>query len=181
MTEHGKMISLLPSHLQEDRNINIILRVFGQVLEEVQAIMLQVALIGDTDSTGNFLDETGKIVDEYRQGENDEDFRNRIVTKIIRMISKGNIETINGLGRSLLKENFIGILENWSVGDTNKSGNLTLIYDFTNVDKNPINLFKPSLAGGVGLDTKLQIYTPIFDMYEYGVTNLVQFPMLIDQ
>lgn len=174
------MINLLPSHLQDGENINIILRVLGQLLEEVKEIINQVAMIGDTNSTDNLLDETGKIVNEYRQGENDEDFRNRIVTKIVRMISKGDIETINELGRSLLGSNYVGIFETWTVGENNKSGNLTLIYNFSNVEKNPIKLFKPSLAGGIGLDTKIQIHVPIFDFYEYGVTNLATTPLLID-
>jgi hypothetical protein len=102
-----------------------------------------------------------------------------IASKIIANISGGDIETINGLGRTLLGDNFVGIMEKWNRAIDPEPAAITLIYDYTNVTENPVSTFKTVLAGGVSLDTALQIYVPVMGMYDPSVTNLAQFPILI--
>ena len=180
MTSFEKMIDLLPYHLQNEVNNRIVLKIFAQIVDEVQEIIDQVSLINNVDAKGILLDYTGQIVNEKRNGETDEDYRQRIITKIIRMISQGDIETINGLGRVLLGQNYVGIFERWSYPKDPKNAAMMLVYNFSDVRKNPVSMFKTALAAGVNLDTRLQVYTYMFDFYEYGITNLAQFPMLIN-
>lgn len=174
-----KMLDRLPYHLQGGPNINIILKVFSQVLWEFYQIQLQVSSIGDVNSTGILLDKTGELVNELRNGDDDEVYRERIITKIIRNFSKGDVETLNGLGRTLLGSNYIGIFEKWNYETEKQEAALALVYDFSNVLRNPTSIIKTAVAGGVNLDSKIQIYAPMFDYFEYGVTNLAQFPVNI--
>lgn len=175
-----KMIDLLPYHLQQGENINKILKVFSAILDECTEITEQIQDIGNIDSNGDILDYTGSIVSVYRNGDTDDNFRDRIKTKIVRNFSKGDIETINGLGNVLLGDNYVGVIENHSLPEKNEKVGLTLVYNFTNVEKNPTSIMKTAVAGGVGLDTKLQVYNYVTGLYEYGVTNLTQFPTLIN-
>lgn len=175
-----KMLDLLPYHLQRGENTKIILGVFAKILEEADEITQQIQQIGDVESSGILLDYTGSIVSEFRNGDIDDRFRERIKTKIVRNISKGEIETINGLGRVLLGDNYVGVIENHNLPGSTERVGLTLMYNYSNVQKNPADIIETALAGGVGLDTKLQVYDYAFDTFEEGVTNLTQFPTLIN-
>ncbi len=124
------------------------------------------------------LNKTGEIVNEYRNGESDELFRQRIITKIISNISGGDIETINGVGRILLSDNYVGVIEKHNRGIDKEPAALTLVYDFTNISQPPIAPFKTVIAGGISLDTAIQIYAPVMDMYDPSTTNLAQFAFL---
>lgn len=178
MINEQKVIELLPYHLQSGENTLKYLKAFIRLQNEILELIEDIGMIGDVESEGVALDLTGMIVNEYRNGETDTDFRVRIKSKIISSISGGEIETLNGFARILLKDAFVGIVEGYSLTPP-KPASLTLVYNASLVDFDPLNAFKTVMAGGVSLDTSLQIYVPVFDFYDPSVTNLVQIPILV--
>lgn len=181
MSFYEEMIELLPYHLQNGENVNKIFKVLGKQLEDAERAFIQIQMIYDIiNATDGILDQTGKIVGEYRQGENDTLFKNRILTKMVRITTSGNIETINNLGRTLLGDNFLRVFERWNYSPAKEPAAMTLVYNYSNVESNPIELMKSAVAGGVNLDTKLQIWQPMMGFFEPGITNLHQQAVLIE-
>lgn len=181
MNFYEEMIDLLPYHLQGGENVNKIFKVLGKQLEDVEKAFTQIQLIYDVvNAHDGILDQAGKVVGEYRRGESDDLFKDRILTKIVRITTSGNIETINNLGRTLLGDNFIKVFERWNYSPAKEPASMTLVYNYTDVTRSPLDLMKSAVAGGINLDTKLQIYQPMMGFFKPGVTNLHQQAVLIE-
>lgn len=173
------MLEALPSHLSNGENIKKIMKVYAEIFEEIREILAQVEGIGNVESEGVILDLTGQIVGELRQGDNDTIFRNRIKTKMVRLISNGDLETLNGLGRTLLGVNFIAVLERFNADVDAEPAALTLVYNFTQVQDNPTDLFKTAVIGGVSVDNRVQVYVPITGFFTPGLQNITQVTALV--
>lgn len=143
---YEKMIDLMPYHLQDGPNINIVLKVFGRLLMEIMELNSDIESIGDIDSKGILLDETGIIVGEKRQGLNDFDFRNNIRFKLMSAFSDGSIEDLNEAMKVFMGDTFVRVDETWTDSKSPTECGLLVVYSGLvekfmsqyNIDKNDI-------------------------------------------
>ncbi|APC65613.1 hypothetical protein AAV35_14225 [Salimicrobium jeotgali] len=121
MNFYKNMISKLTDLFQKDDDSNIakLFNVVSRQLEDMKQTLETMEEWRDIDQAqGVQLDKLGgEIVQEFRNGQTDEQYRLRIKTKIIANISKGDVETINDVLTTFLGDKFIGVSEMWSLDD----------------------------------------------------------------
>ena len=153
-----KLISMLPHRIKEDgngENIKKILSVFANYLQQDKKNNVEYSnLISISDISGVELDLYADMFYIYRQiGENDDDFRRRIVKTIV-LRKTGNtipaiqnvINTFTTFGNITIKENHLG-----------RPGNVYLVGDAqTEVFEFIFELVKGLVPAGV------RLFVPIF-------------------
>ncbi|WP_100523406.1 hypothetical protein [Mycobacteroides abscessus] len=121
MSFFDEMISKLTDLFKKTKESNIgkLFFVIGRQFDDLKFTLDRMDEWRDIDNAqGVHLDKLGsEIVQEYRNGQTDEQYRLRIKTKIIANLSKGDIETINNVLSTFIGDSFIGVKEMWSIQD----------------------------------------------------------------
>lgn len=121
MSFFDEMISKLADLFKKTKESNIgkIFLVVTKQFDDLKFTLDRMDEWRDIDNAkGVHLDKLGsEIVQEYRNGQTDEEYRLRIKTKIIANLSKGDMETINNVLSTFLGDQFISVKEMWSVQD----------------------------------------------------------------
>lgn len=121
MSFYDLMISKLTDvfNKAKESNVGKLFSIIAKQLDDLEFTLRRMDEWRDIDNAkGVHLDRLGsEIVQEFRNGQSDEEYRLRIKTKIIANLSKGDIETINNVLQMFLGDSFIGVREMWSIDD----------------------------------------------------------------
>jgi hypothetical protein len=97
-------------------NISKIIQLISDELDKIKETLDTSEKWRDIDQAeGKTLDLIGQNVGQPRNNLSDEEFRLQIKTKIKANTSKGDIETINEVGRLLLGDRFVRVREGWTL------------------------------------------------------------------
>lgn len=117
MSFYNSMIEKLTDLFNKTKESNIgkLFYVTAKQFDDLKSTLNTIDEWRDVDNArGLHLDKLGvEIVQEYRNGQTDEQYRLRIKTKIIANLSRGDIESINTVLDVYMGEHFLGLEEGW--------------------------------------------------------------------
>lgn len=106
----------LPERFRKQTNKDLYYVLYGD-FDEVEQGFLDVKDSRNIDNAiGETLDRMGANVGQFRQGEDDDLYRQLIKIRIIANMSIGDIPNINLVMSTLVKEIYLGLQEVWSNG-----------------------------------------------------------------
>lgn len=135
-------------------NTHKLLQVFSGQLDDINETLYKIQEWRDIDKAeGVQLDKLGsEIVQEYRNGQTDEEYRLRIKVKIVANLSKGDIPTVNNVLRMFLGNSFISVQEMWSLQDPIIDSRPASILITTETHTPfPAGIIGRVVAGGIGV------------------------------
>lgn len=146
---YKKIFNRLPERFRKQNTEKL----YYVLFDEKGAFLNEINSVEDSrnidNATGDTLDLIGGNVGQFRQGEDDELYRQLIKVRIIANMSIGNIDTINLVTSVLVKEVFIGLQEAWPESEWDYEPS-AIVLELTHfLSRFPIDLINTIKAAGV--------------------------------
>lgn len=170
----------LPERFRKQTNKDLYYVLYGD-FDEVEQGFLDVKDSRNIDNAiGKTLDRMGANVGQFRQGEDDDLYRQLIKVRIIANMSIGDIPTINLVMSTLVKDIYLGLQEVWSNGIYDNEPAAIILGLTMDFSKFPYEVVQAIKAAGVRIVCEIRyteslIYKDKTDTYKtkYWLVNEV--------
>ncbi|WP_214797671.1 hypothetical protein [Exiguobacterium sp. s5] len=146
----------------EGSNINKYITLVAEQFDKLHEVFsaIESARIID-DAFGGSLDEIGKNVGEPRLGQNDEQYREALKVALRANLSKGDLNTVISMARSLYGQDVLSISETWSIDryDYEPAG-LVMVVESTMDEGLDLNFQLLKRVMAVGVRLYIEVYQP---------------------
>nr|DAL26886.1 MAG TPA_asm: Protein of unknown function (DUF2612) [Caudoviricetes sp.] len=134
MYKYKEAFERLPERFSKPNNKNLYYVLYGLSFDDMYGALDGVLESRDiSKAKGQALDLLGANVGEYRQGQDDDKYRLLVLTRILANLSMGDIPTINNVLDKLIKDDFEGLVEGYSI--LNEPASFLIDYNgFVNLD-----------------------------------------------
>lgn len=173
--QYLKAFKRLPERFRKPNNKNLYYVLYGGFDDLLLAFDEVVESRNLDKAYGKTLDYLGANVGQFRQGEDDELYRNLIKVRIIANLSIGDIPTINHVMSVLCKDVYLGLMEGWVDEDLLYHEPAAIRLSLFNGGGIPLDIIQRIKAAGIKVLIDQVYFSFLRIKTQYGINNYLQY------